>query len=88
MDKIDGRQKIGSILQCTQETAESLYNSLLSIIGEEISDVEGVENACYRVLRITSASGEMYWARILRGYVIGRVNKGSMDGERIYRVIL
>lgn len=84
-DKVISR--ISETLGCSSKTAESLARTLTSRISEEISAVEKIQLGPVRYLKLTTISGQDYWAAVERGYFISEIYKDSLNGERIYRAI-
>ena len=87
MSENEAIRSIADLLDCSPRTAESLYDSLRGIIGEEFSKFEKIQDGPCRYLRAETGSGNTYFAAIARGYFISSVYRGSADGERIYRAI-
>ncbi len=87
MENQDAVQRLVDICGCSERTAQSLCTTLERAISDQISQVEDVPNEFYRILKVTSNSGDVFFAKMMKGYFISRVYADSMDGEVVYTAI-
>ena len=87
MENQDAVQRLVDICGCSERTAQSLCTTLERAISDQISQVEDVPNEFYRILKVTSNSGDVFFAKMMKGYFISRVYADSMDGKVVYTAI-
>ncbi len=79
--------EIMEILECSEETAKSFCSKLERAISSSIVKIEIDTNDDYRVLKLTSSSGDTFFAKVMSGYFLSEVRKNSLDGSLIYKAI-
>ena len=87
MERTDLIQEICDFLQCSERTAQSLFERLEGIVPGEIAEIGEVSDEYYKILKVTDDSGKEFYAMIGRGYFLAKVYADSVDGEIIYRAM-
>lgn len=79
--------ELEDILGCSDQTAQSFRTNLEEAISGQIVEIESIPNEFYRVLKVTSDSGDVFFAKVMSGYFLSKVCAGSLDGEVVYKAI-
>ncbi len=83
----DAVNRLVDVLGCSERTAQSLCAKLERAISGRIIEIEDIPNEFYRVLKVTSDSGNVFFAEVMTGYFLSNVYADSLDGEVVYEAI-
>lgn len=87
MENQNAVHQLEDIWGCSEQTAQSFCTKLEQAISGRIAEIEDVPNEFYRVLKITSDSGDVFFAKVMSGYFLSKVYADSLDGEVVYKAI-
>ena len=84
---VNNHSVIADILGCSERTAESLYERIEKTIPGNIQEIKEVDGDAYRIIEIKNDEGEVFYAKIGRGYFLRMINQDSKDGDIIFQAM-